>query len=72
MEGRVYTTTEAAKWIGVSRQTLYSWMDSGSVEAPKLIKAGRRSMRLWTMAQLQQAKKFKGTLKPGRAKKKKR
>ena len=72
MEPKVHTTTEAAATIGVSRQTLYSWIEGGKVTAPKLIVIGLKSIRLWTKADIERVKKFKGTLSPGpRSKKKK-
>ncbi len=63
--GRYFTTAQAAKRIGVSRQTLYSWIDSGLIRAPELIRAGRASLRLWTQADINQAAKAKGILKRG-------
>ena len=63
---KAYSTGDAAKKIGVSRQTLQAWIDKNSVPTPKLQKVGRVSIRLWTNADIQQARKFKGTLKPGR------
>jgi len=62
---RNYTTSEAAKHIGVSRQTLYSWIERGYVDAPEPLKIGGGAIRLWSMAEIQKARKFKVTLKPG-------
>ena len=61
-----YSTSDAAKRIGVSRQTLQSWIDKKSIPTPALEKVGRVSIRLWTTADIERARKFKGTLKPGR------
>lgn len=61
-----YSTGDAAKQIGVSRQTLQAWIDNRSIATPKLKKVGRVSIRLWAAADIQRARKFKGTLKPGR------
>jgi excisionase family DNA binding protein len=73
MKPRTYTTYEAAKKIGVSRQTLYTWIGRGDIVAPEVIHAGKISIRLWTLAEIEQAKRFKGKLKPGpRSKKKKK
>jgi predicted DNA-binding transcriptional regulator AlpA len=72
MEMKIHTTAEAAAAIGVSRQTLYSWIDGGKVIAPKLIVTGQKSIRLWTKADIERVKRFKGTLKPGPKSKKKR
>jgi excisionase family DNA binding protein len=66
METKTYTTAETAKKIGVSRQALYLWIDAGKIEAPKSIKLGQRSMRLWTKADIEKVRKFKGSLKSGR------
>jgi hypothetical protein len=55
--------------IGVSRQTLQSWIDMNKIPVPGLKNIGRVRIRLWTDADIRQARKFKGTLKPGRKKK---
>lgn len=70
MRSKTFTTAEAAKQIGTSRQSIYSWIASGKIEAPKPIELGRRSMRFWTKADIEKVRRFKGTLKPGRKKKK--
>lgn len=67
---RFFTTKQAAKKIGVSRQTLYSWIDAGVISAPELIRAGLASMRLWTQADINTAAKAKGKLKRGPKEKK--
>ena len=66
MASKFYSTAQAAAKIGVSRQTLYSWIESGVVKAPKPIRAGGASVRLWTEADVASACKAKGTLKLGR------
>jgi excisionase family DNA binding protein len=72
MEPKIHTTAEAAEAIGVSRQTLYSWIEGGKVAAPKQIATGQKSIRLWTKGDIERVKRFKGTLKRGpRSKKKK-
>lgn len=63
---KTYSTGDAARKIGVSRQTLQAWIDKDSIPIPKLKKIGRVSVRLWSHSDIQQARKFKGTLKPGR------
>ena len=65
MNGKNYTTVEAAAKIGVSRQTLHSWITDGRVVAPKPLPVGKNTIRLWTKAHIDEARKFKGTLKPG-------
>jgi predicted DNA-binding transcriptional regulator AlpA len=65
MEKKTYTTVEAAAEIGVTRQTLYLWINARMVAAPKPIVLGNRSMRLWTKSDIERVRKFKGTLKSG-------
>jgi excisionase family DNA binding protein len=72
MNRKNYTTAEAAGKIGVSRQTLHAWIESGKVVAPKPLAVGKNSIRLWAKADIEEARKFKGTLKPGPQSKKKR
>jgi excisionase family DNA binding protein len=71
MSPRSFTTREAAKQIGISPQTLYTWIAEKHIDAPKPIVGGKRTFRLWSKAQIDEARKFKNTLKPGVKKKKK-
>ena len=64
-DARTFTTAEAAEKAGVSRQTLYTWIDQGWVEAPERVKIGARAFRFWTAADIAKLKEFKGTLKRG-------
>jgi excisionase family DNA binding protein len=64
--GKFFSTGQAAKRIGVTRQTLYNWIDAGLIDAPEPIIAGGASVRLWTKADIDRAAKVKGTLKTGR------
>jgi predicted DNA-binding transcriptional regulator AlpA len=63
--GQFFTTAQAAAKIGVSRQTLYSWIASGLVTAPKAIPVGDASIRLWTQDDINLAAKAKGKLRRG-------
>jgi excisionase family DNA binding protein len=65
MDTRTFTTAEAAAKIGVSRQTLFTWIERGQIVPPKPVKMGQRSIRFWTKADIERARKFKGTLKGG-------
>jgi predicted DNA-binding transcriptional regulator AlpA len=65
MGPKVYTTAQAAAKIGVSRQTLHAWIEADRIVAPKPIELGQRPVRLWTEADIQKARKYKGTLKRG-------
>jgi excisionase family DNA binding protein len=71
MSPKTYSTREAAKQIGISHQTLYAWIESGEIAAPKPIKLGKKAIRFWTEGDISKARKFKGTLRPGPRSKKK-
>ena len=72
MATKTYSTGEAAEQIGISRQTLQEWIASRRVKAPKAIEMGRLSIRLWTKAEIDRVRQFKGTLKRGPHSKKKK
>jgi excisionase family DNA binding protein len=59
MAPKTLSTNEAAKKIGVSRQTLQSWLAAGKIEGPKPIEVGGMKARLWTVADVARARKFK-------------
>ena len=65
MSRKEYTTREAAKLIGVSRQTLQAWCKNGFIDPYPLECNGRVYARLWSKAHIQRAKRFKGTLRRG-------
>ena len=65
MATNTYSTGEAAEQIGISRQTLQEWIASRRVKAPKAIEMGRLSVRLWSKADIERVRQFKGTLKRG-------
>lgn len=52
MADKLYTTAEAAKAVGVSRQTLQTWIAEGKIKPPKLIGA----TRVWSQAQVDELK----------------
>jgi DNA-binding transcriptional MerR regulator len=64
MSPKTYSTAEVAKKVGVSRQTLYNWMDAGLLE-PEAVTAGNASIRLWTDSHVAKARMLKDTLKRG-------
>jgi excisionase family DNA binding protein len=64
---KLYTTTEAAKLAGISRQTLQTWIVSGRIQPPEVLRPFR--LRLWTsqdVAQLKQVKRKRFSRKRGR------
>lgn len=50
MTAKFYTTGEAASAIGVSRQTLQTWIADGKIGAPKVI----GNTRVWTESQVRE------------------
>lgn len=72
MPAKTFTTAEAAKKAGVSRQTLHFWMNEGLIAAPKPVKVGQREFRFWTQQDIDRLKDFRGTLRPGPKKEKTR
>ena len=70
MSQKQYTTIEVAEKAGVPRATLHFWMATGKIAAPAIQLVGNRAARLWSDADLERIRKLKGTLKPGRPKKK--
>jgi predicted DNA-binding transcriptional regulator AlpA len=73
MNERTCSTEAAAKKIGVSRQTLHSWIEAGNIVAPMSVDLGKkRSILLWTESEIESAQRFKGTLKRGPKRQKKK
>jgi predicted DNA-binding transcriptional regulator AlpA len=72
MSNRAYSAGEVAAAIGVSRQTLQTWIAKGHIAAPDPVKVGGMVVRHWTKADIEKARKFKGTLKAGRKRKPKK
>jgi DNA-binding transcriptional MerR regulator len=72
MKSKSYTTTEAAKEVGVSRATIQSWIKNGLVRPPQIQSRPENSpVRLWTAADVARLKSLKGKIKTGRPRKKK-
>jgi excisionase family DNA binding protein len=72
MAKKLSTTKEVAARIGVSRQTLYNWIEAGLITAPDPVRYGGASVRFWTQADISRAAMAKGTLQIGRPVSKKR
>jgi hypothetical protein len=56
---KYYTTKQVAKSIGVGYQTLLRWLYAKDLAEPERITLGGASVRLWTKADLQRARKHK-------------
>jgi hypothetical protein len=63
---RTWSTAQAAKIIGVSKNTLLRWLYSGILAEPKKSRMPGSAWRLWTVADIKRAKALKATIKPGR------
>lgn len=59
MRDKFYTTAEAAKAAGVSRQTLQTWIADKKIEAPEMV----GNTRVWSKAQVEELKRQRMKLK---------
>jgi len=69
MSSKFYTTAEAARKIGVSRQTLQAWIAAKKVRAPKLRLLYGMGVRLWAESDLARLEKVKAKSRAGHLKK---
>jgi DNA-binding transcriptional MerR regulator len=65
MSSKLLSTVEVAAAIGVPRATLQYWIKQRKIAAPKARLRGGVAVRLWTPADVEKARKLKGSLKPG-------
>ena len=56
MSPKTFSTGEAAKQVGITRATLQEWIRIGKFKAPKLVKVGNVSIRLWTASDVTRLK----------------
>jgi excisionase family DNA binding protein len=59
MRSKTYTTAEAAKAVGISRQTIQTWIKNGWVKPPKMRLLNRVGGRLWTQSDLERLRRVK-------------
>lgn len=62
MASRNYSTRDAAKSVGISRATLQAWISSRKISAPKTIKVGRVSVRLWSVSDIERLREQKARI----------
>jgi len=62
---RLYTTVEVAKLTKIPRATLQFWISTRKISAPRVRLVKGRAVRLWNAAQIEKARKLKGTLRKG-------
>ncbi len=53
-----YSTVQAAKLLGVGRDSLYRWMRAGKIKGTRVVALGGVRIRLWTERDLEQVRKF--------------
>jgi len=63
---KAHTTPEVAKLAGVHLRTLHRWLERGLLPEPKRGEIGGLAVRIWTKADIERARKIKGTMKRGR------
>jgi excisionase family DNA binding protein len=63
---KTYSTEEAANLAGVTRVTLYRWLLRGMIQPTIAVELKGMTLRRWTKADVEKAKKLKGQLRPGR------
>lgn len=74
MSPKTYTSEEAAAVVGITRQTLHSWITKRKLTAPRMVIRDGRAVRLWTqsdVARLRQAKERIYLKEMGRPRKRK-
>lgn len=68
-----YTTVQAAKLLGVGRDSLYRWMRTGKIKGTQLVQLGGVRVRFWTERDIERTKQFlKENYCKGRGRKPKR
>jgi excisionase family DNA binding protein len=71
MGSKSYTTTEAAKKLGISRATLQAWIMKGLVQPPAIqVRFGKSPVRFWTTSDIARLRAMQKGIKTGRPKKK--
>ena len=70
MKMDVYSTSQAARKVGISRVTLERWISTGKVKAPTALRHAPLRVRLWTEQDVERLRKSKEKFyKKGRGRK---
>ena len=67
---QTFSTPQAAKLIGVHWVTLRRWLAEGKIRPSVAVPMDGRTLWRWTKADVDRARRFKATQKPGRKPKK--
>jgi excisionase family DNA binding protein len=71
---KTYSTLQVAKLLGLTSATLHRWIRQKKIQAPPVQSLGGVQVRLWTLDDLEKARKYKADHywgKGGRAQRKK-
>jgi len=70
MCGMNYSTAQAARKLGIGRQTLHRWIREGNVSPPRKQKVAGVTVRIWTAEDIERLRKYKeGNYRKGRGRK---
>jgi DNA-binding transcriptional MerR regulator len=58
----IYTTSQVAEKVGVTKKTLYSWLKKGVIPEPD---RDYKNHRIWTKEDIQNCRRYKNTRIPG-------
>jgi predicted site-specific integrase-resolvase len=56
---REYAISEAAKELGITRNTLYKWIRAGSIPSPKETFVSSIRLRVWNEEQMAKIREYK-------------
>jgi hypothetical protein len=62
----MFSTTQAAKKLGLDPKTLSRYIAAEKVPAPKIIEAGGNTVHLWTLAEIEHVRKLLPKIANGR------
>jgi len=54
----LYSTSEAAKRLGIGLKTLARYIENGKVPAPRFLKAGKSTFHAWTEEEIESVRKL--------------
>jgi excisionase family DNA binding protein len=62
----LYSTTEAAKKLGIGLKTLARYIEQSKIPAPKFLKAGKKTFHAWTEAEIEHVRQLLPKIANGR------
>ena len=60
-----FSTSQAAKIVGVSKNTLLRWLYDGLLREPKHARVGSIKWRMWSEPDIERARRVKSKMRPG-------